>query len=670
MKSIITLVVTLLLGCQLQAQVVYKLSSSPNVGSGPTMVAVADVNGDGRKDLICVNYYGPSVSVLTNNGGSGFVPSGTYSVGAYPTAVTTADVNGNGKMDIITANSGSAASSLSVLTNNGSGGFVLSGTHPVGTEPAWVTAADVNGDGKMDLISANWGSFNGNTLTVLTNNGSGGFVLSSSPVVGLSPMSVAAVDVNGDGKIDLVSANRADDSISVLTNNGSGGFVLAGSNTVGYDPVCVAATDVNGDGKVDLIAANWGRGSGSTLTVLTNNGSSGFVLSSTPTVGSGSIAVATGDVNGDGKVDLVSANLYSSTFSILTNNGVGGFGLATNLPVGPNPNSVTAADVNGDGKVDLISPNSGNSTLSVMTNATVFPCGPVAKAVAFEIYGFTVNVTVTCGGSGYTNTPSVHFLGGGGDGAQAVATVSNGVVTAIQVLDAGFGYTNAPLVILDPPFIPNPVLGIKPISFLTFSNLSPGSTYQLQRMAAQGSWTNQSGSLTATNAFYTVAVPGGGFYRLTLAPAPAQAFATAQLLSGFVIGATVTSPGSGYVGVPAVTIVGGGGSGATAVAQISAGAVTNIAITATGGGYTSLPTIQIDPPPATALAPAVVPGMQLNSTNLIPYFSYQLQFTPALPAGWASWDGTTFSPTVATNSQSFVITNSAGFFRLQYLGIP
>ena len=95
-------------------------------------------------------------------------------------------------------------------------------------------------------------------------------------------------------------------------------------------------------------------------------------------------------------------------------------------------------------------------------------CGPVATAVAFETYGFTVNVAVICGGSGYTNTPSVHFLGGGGSGAQAVATVSNGVVTAIQVLDAGFGYTNAPLVIIDPPFIPNPVLGIKPISFLPF----------------------------------------------------------------------------------------------------------------------------------------------------------------------------------------------------------
>ncbi len=344
--------------------------------------------------------------------------------------------------------------------------------------------------------------------------------------------------------------------------------------------------------------------------------------------------------------------------------------LATNLPVGNNPNiRSAAADINGDGKVDLISPNSGSGNLSVLTNATVFPCGPVATGVSFETAGFTVTVMVVCPGSGYTNTPGVHFIGGGGSGATAVATVSNGMVTSIQVINPGFGYTNNPLVIIDPPFIPSPVLGIKPISFLTFSNLSPGSAYQLQRLT-QGSWANQFSSFTATNAFYTQAVPGGGIYRLALSPVPAQAFATAQLLSGFVIGATVTSPGSGYVSVPAVTIVGGGGNGATAVAQISGGAVTNVMITATGGGYTSQPTIQIAPPPATALTPAVVAGMQVNSTNLIPYFSYQLQFTPALPAGWASWDGTTFSPIAATNSQFLVISNNAGFFRLQYLGTP
>ena len=368
MKTIQTLIICCVISFTLKAQVSFVLSSSPGVGSDPNSVAVADVNGDGKVDLICANYYGNSLTVLTNNGGGGFVQSGTYtSVGSSPISVTAADVNGDGKMDLICM-----GSTLTVLTNNGTGGFVLSGQYPVGASS--VTAADVNGDGKVDLICANWGSSGqGNTLTVLTNNGSGGFVLAGTYTVGNGPYSVAAADVNGDGKMDLICANSSGNTLSVLTNNGSGGFGLAGTYTVGSGPAFVAAADVNGDGKVDLICANWGGGGGNTLTVLTNNGSGGFGLASTLTVGSGPRCVATADVNGNGRVDLISANIYGNSLSVLTNNGSGGFVLATNLSGFNAPNCVTAADINGDGKVDLIVANGGNMTLSLLTNATVFP---------------------------------------------------------------------------------------------------------------------------------------------------------------------------------------------------------------------------------------------------------------------------------------------------------
>src|ERR1019366_3128813 len=94
---------------------------------------------------------------------------------------------------------------------------------------------------------------------------------------------------------------------------------------------------------------------------------------------------------------------------------------------------------------------------------------------------FVTGVSITDGGSGYTNTPLVRFIGGGGSGAQAVAVVSNGVVKNITVTNAGYGYTNAPLVVIEPPFILNPVLGIAPMSFLSFSNLTVGGAYQLQQ---------------------------------------------------------------------------------------------------------------------------------------------------------------------------------------------
>ena len=151
-----------------------------------------------------------------------------------------------------------------------------------------------------------------------------------------------------------------------------------------------------------------------------------------------------------------------------------------------------------------------------------------ATATATLVDGFVVAATVTNAGYGYTNTPLVRFIGGGGSGAQAVAVVSNGVVVGITITDAGIGYTNAPLVVIEPPFIPNPVLGIAPMSFLSFSNLTVGGVYQLQQSVAWY-WSNQPVSFTATNALYTqmvAGVAGSGDYRLALNPVPAQAFAT------------------------------------------------------------------------------------------------------------------------------------------------
>ena len=293
-----------------------------------------------------------------------FASAVSYALDSEPTSVAAADVNGDSKVDLITAMF--SANRVSVLTNTGIGGFVLASSPGIGNEPESVTAADVNGDGKIDLITANPGDYTyGNTLTVLTNNGSGGFVLASSPVVGNGPESVVAVDVNGDGWVDLICANSGDDTLSVLTNDGSGGFESADTYSVGYYPRSVTVADVNGDGKVDLISANAGDG---TVSVLTNDGSGGFVTAGTYYAGTYPMSVTAADVNGDGKVDLICANHNGNTLSVLTNDGSGGFVLASSPVVGNAPESVVAADVNGDGWVDLICANYFTNTLTVLTN--------------------------------------------------------------------------------------------------------------------------------------------------------------------------------------------------------------------------------------------------------------------------------------------------------------
>jgi hypothetical protein len=343
---------------------VFALASSPATGPStfPSSVTSADVNGDGKPDLISANNGPDTLTVLTNNGNGGFVLSSLPSVGIGPQSVVSADVNGDGKADLITANIN--AGTLTVLTNNGSGGFVLGSSLSVGGLPRSVTSADVNADGRADLISVNTSA---NTLRVFTNNGSAGFVLATSPDVGLGPQWVTSADVNADGRPDLISANINSSTLTVLTNNGSGSFVLAASPGVGAAPRSVASADVNGDGWPDLISANFNA---STLTVLTNNGSGDFVTASSPAVGLNPYFATAADINGDDKPDLISANYNANTLTVLTNNGSGSFVLSSSPTVGSRPRSIASVDVNGDGRTDLISANEQSHTLTVLFNTT------------------------------------------------------------------------------------------------------------------------------------------------------------------------------------------------------------------------------------------------------------------------------------------------------------
>jgi hypothetical protein len=294
----------------------------------------------------------------------------------------------------------------------------------------------------------------------------------------------------------------------------------------------------------------------------------------------------------------------------------------------------------------------------------------VATATATVVNDFVVGATITDNGIGYTNTPMVRIIGGGGAGAQMSATVSNGMVIALNPASAGFGYTNTPVVVIEPPYILNPMLTLAPMSLLTFSNLLVGSNYQLQ-LVSSNAWVNESLVLIATNAVYSQYLPGSvdpSSYRLTLLPGSISAAALAQVVNGFVVGATITTAGAGYVAVPEVTVIGGGGSGATATAQLGGGAVTNIHMISAGSGYTSLPDFQIAPPP---LSPGVSPTGQpvafINSFKLAPYDNYQLQFTTDLKTAWSDYPAGLFTPTDVTNSQALLITNQSAFFRLRYV---
>ena len=364
------------------APVVAYASGPPN--ATPYNLAVADVNGDGKRDVLVANYGTSTLGVLLGNGNGGFTllpssPSTGPSSGPY--TVVIADVNGDGKPDALTSNY--YAGTLGVLLGNGSGGFTLLPNSPAtvtgATGPStFITVADVNGDTKPDVVASN---LNTGTLGILLGDGSGGFVLQpNSPPTGTvtsNPAMAVVADVNGDGKPDVVVANFVANTLGILLGNGLGGFTLQAngpSTGTNSHPLSLALADVNGDGKLDALTTN---SQTSTLGVLLGNGNGGFTLQanspSTGVVGSPN-GLALSDVNGDGKLDALTTNLQANTLGVLLGNGNGSFMLQASSPstgAGSSPRGLVVADINGDGKPDALTANSQTGTIGVFLTGTM-----------------------------------------------------------------------------------------------------------------------------------------------------------------------------------------------------------------------------------------------------------------------------------------------------------
>jgi hypothetical protein len=329
-------------------------------------VAVADVNGDGKLDIVTADYpfnnrYGvpDAVSVLLGNGDGTFQPQRIFEVGPQPASVAVADVNGDGKLDIITANNPPHAGTVSVLLGNGDGTFQSQKTFPVDEYPQSVAVADVNGDGKPDIFTVDKGN---GTVSVLLGNGDGTFQPPDTLTVGPPSRiaSVAVADVNGDGKPDLIVTNSSLNGVSVLLGNGDGTFQNPRIFAGGLRPFSVAVADVNGDGKPDIVTANFGSG---TVSVFLGNGDGIFQPQKTFAADSRTFAVAVADVNGDGKPDIVATNIGSNTVSVLLGNGDGSFTPASAITGVGRRNTPYLADLTGDGLLDSVVLNSAGAIL-------------------------------------------------------------------------------------------------------------------------------------------------------------------------------------------------------------------------------------------------------------------------------------------------------------------
>lgn len=296
----------------------------------------------------------------------------SFDVGIAPKSMVTGDFNHDGKNDLAVANYGSGQGatdgSVSVLLNDGSGGFSSATNVPVGINPKSIVSADFNKDGNPDLAVLNYavgGCCIDSFVTILLGNGSGNFTAAGSPLaVGNDSAALTTGDFNKDGNVDLaatvlVSPSR---SVSILLGNGNAGFSAATKYPAG-GATSIVTGDFNGDTKPDLVTSNL---NGSNISVLLGDGLGAFGAPVNYNVGGANPQfIAVGDFNQDSKLDVVTANTFNSV-SVLLGNGDGTFGAATPFTVASSPQSVLVQDINGDGKLDIVTANSGSSTVSVL----------------------------------------------------------------------------------------------------------------------------------------------------------------------------------------------------------------------------------------------------------------------------------------------------------------